>query len=234
MKKTKNKKKLIDVFPDWSTGGGIFSILQDYTVPWQDSDFALALDIDYYGNISGEKYVSPLIDKIMSGDTLTTAEKELLAVTILALFGVNWAKEWETLEAEYNPIENYRMTETMTDDETVIDYGHTVAHSGTETTTPDLTQNRDSTFHGFNSTDGVPLSGETATATGTNELELDTADTESGQDTHTRNYELTRSGNIGVTTSQQMLESERALWVWNYFLDVVFPDLDRILALEIY
>lgn len=209
-------------------------MLQDYTVPWQDSDIALALDIDYYGNSSGEKYVSPLINKIMSGDTLTTAEKELLAVTILALCGVNWAKEWETLEAEYNPIENYRMTETMTDDETVIDYGHTVEHSGTETTTPDLTQNRDSTFHGFNSTDGVPLSGETATATGTNELELDTADAESGRDTHTRNYELTRSGNIGVTTSQQMLESERALWVWNYFLDVVFPDLDRILALEIY
>ena len=59
-------------------------------------------------------------------------------------------------------------------------------------------------------------------------------DTNSGKDTHTHNYELTRSGNIGVTTSQQMLQSEHELWRWNFFNDVVFPDIDRVLALMIY
>ena len=45
---------------------------------------------------------------------------------------------------------------------------------------------------------------------------------------------LTRSGNIGVTTSQQMIQSERELYIWNFFLDVVFPDLDKIFTLKCY
>ena len=77
---------------------------------------------------------------------------------------------------------------------------------------------------------------------GTNETTFDTTDTDTGtqttldggSDTHTRNYTLTRSGNIGVTTSQQMIESERALWVWNFFRDVVFPDIDRVLTIQVY
>ena len=59
-----------------------------------------------------------------------------------------------------------------------------------------------------------------------------TADT--GRDTSTRNYELERSGNIGVTTSQQMIERERNLWIWNFFRNTVFPDIDRVLTVQIY
>lgn len=40
-------------------------------------------------------------------------------------------------------------------------------------------------------------------------------------------------GNIGVTTSQQMLESEIALWKWN-FLENIFNNLDSVLTLAIY
>jgi hypothetical protein len=39
-----------------------------------------------------------------------------------------------------------------------------------------------------------------------------------------------RAGNIGVTTTQQMIQQERELWIWNYF-DQVFTDLDNELAL---
>lgn len=60
------------------------------------------------------------------------------------------------------------------------------------------------------------------------------ANTASGEDTHTRNYHLERSGNIGVTTSQQMITSERELYLWNFFERVVFPDIDRALTLKIY
>ena len=45
--------------------------------------------------------------------------------------------------------------------------------------------------------------------------------------------ELTRSGNIGVTTSQQMIESERNLWMWKFY-DIVFKDVDEMLTLQIY
>lgn len=44
---------------------------------------------------------------------------------------------------------------------------------------------------------------------------------------------LTRSGNIGVTTSQQMLQSEIELRKWLYYQSV-FNDIDTILTLSIY
>ena len=45
--------------------------------------------------------------------------------------------------------------------------------------------------------------------------------------------ELKRSGNIGVTTTQQMLQQERELWDWNYY-NTVFKDIDNLLTLMIY
>lgn len=93
----------------------------------------------------------------------------------------------------------------------------------------------------YNTTDAD--TGTSATArTGTDTLTYNTTDADTGtqtdadggSDTRTRNYTLTRSGNIGVTTSQQMIESERNLWVWNFFYNVVFPDIDRILTIQIY
>ena len=39
-----------------------------------------------------------------------------------------------------------------------------------------------------------------------------------------------RAGNIGVTTTQKLIQEERDLWLWNFF-DQVFNDLDRELAL---
>lgn len=43
-----------------------------------------------------------------------------------------------------------------------------------------------------------------------------------------------RSGNIGVTTSQQMLESEFKLWMNNYMYDVIYADLDKLLTCGCY
>lgn len=70
---------------------------------------------------------------------------------------------------------------------------------------------------------------ETIKDSGTITNEEESSDKTSGSGTRT----LTRSGNIGVTTSQQMLESERELWVWKFF-DQVFRDVDEILTLPIY
>lgn len=259
-------KTLIDVFPGWLSGNGIFSELQSFDVPWKDDDIEDALDREYFGNVSGDKTVSPLIKKMMTGETLSSTERELLATSIMAIYGNNWVKMWATLSFQYDPIENYSMTEQMTDDETVAEYGKTstrtdnLSHgkTGTETLTPDTTERQtpnltnatSSDVYGFNSQTAVPTGEQTATATGTNtvtktgteQTAYNTVDTDTGtqtvrdggSDTHTRNYTLTRSGNIGVTTSQQMIESERNLWKWNFFREVVFPDIDKVLATQIY
>lgn len=44
---------------------------------------------------------------------------------------------------------------------------------------------------------------------------------------------LSRHGNIGVTTSQNMINSEIELWQWNFFSGV-FKDVDTILTIQTY
>lgn len=61
----------------------------------------------------------------------------------------------------------------------------------------------------------------------------DTAETLSNRNQGRTSRTLTRQGNIGVTTSQQMLEAERNVTIYNFF-ETVFTDIDKILALKIY
>lgn len=261
-----SRLKLNEIFDDWQTGAGIFSALQNYTVPWAGNDIATLLDLEYHGNISGDKYVSPLLQKLVQNSTISDAERDRIAHIIVSICGVNWNRQYETMELVYNPIENYSMAEQMIDDQTINEYGKTrtrtdnLSHSKTgtetdapnvtETQTPDLTNKTANSVYGFNSSSAVPSGDQTEKSTGTytnkrtgtetreyNTTDRDTGtqmDNDGGKDTQTRNYKLTRSGNIGVTTSQQMIESERDLWLWNFFRNVVFPDLDKILTLQIY
>ena len=63
----------------------------------------------------------------------------------------------------------------------------------------------------------------------------DIKDTKDG--THTENGSqdrtLSRHGNIGVTTSQQMINSEIELWQWDFFSGV-FKDIDKVLTIQTY
>lgn len=64
------------------------------------------------------------------------------------------------------------------------------------------------------------------------------ADTDTRKDTYnnikdTGSHSLTRSGNIGVTTTQQMAESELE-YRKHLFFEMVFSDIDHILTLPVY
>ncbi len=240
-------KRLYEVTPET---GGIFSALQSFDVPWKSPDISTYLDMDYYGNYSGDKIVSPLVDKKLVSGVLTSEKQAELAAVLFNVFGTNWTKEWATMSEEYDPIANYDMEEIMTDDETVIEYGktedtttgNTHTKTGTETETPAVSLTTADTVHGFNSSNPVPTDGRTETPSGTDQMSYNLSEGDSGSigvdyggsDTHTRNYTLTRKGNIGVTTTQQLLQSERDLWKWSYFMNVVFPDIDRVLTIQTY
>lgn len=254
MQIVESQKRLIDVFPTWMLGG-IFTALNDYDVPWKDEDIAILLDYEYYGNVSGDKLISPLVEKMLASYTsevteLSTEDINILAQIIYTINAVNWTKLYATLSLEYDPIENYSMREVMEDDETVTEYGKdttrtdnlTYSKTGNELERPNLSNTKNVSVYGFNSNSSVPSDSESDSATGTNTTEYDIHESnggtvrnlDSGSDTQTRNYTLTRSGNIGVTTAQQMIESERNLWLWNFFRNVVFPNVDEILAIKIY
>lgn len=59
---------------------------------------------------------------------------------------------------------------------------------------------------------------------------LSDSEAENVTDTHT----FEKSGNIGVTLAQRMIEAEIKLWQWNFFYKFLFPCVDRVLTLPIY
>lgn len=246
-----NQMRLNEVFPEWKIGKGIFYYLSTLTPPWQESNDSLELDLTYHGGHSGNKITSPFVDNIVSDDMIIDTDRDNIASCAMAIYGDNWKRMWDALQAQYEPIENYSMIETMTDNKTVHTYGKSTtrtddlshARTGTDTRTPSLTVTTDNSVYGFNSgATPSPSSKVTDTTTGSDATQYgntlkDTGtvtNADSGEDTDTNNYTLKRSGNIGVTTSQQMLESEYELRKKNYFGDVVFADLDKLLTLSIY
>ena len=276
-------KKLINITPDWSTNG-IFHFLNALDVPWKTDNIDGDLDIDYYGNNSGDKFISPLVEKLLGeNEELTTANMQTLANIIFTKYGLKWTKLWATLSFEYNPIENYRMEEkhegTDTHTFTPDDYKETVTQKPTNwkvtqrpndwkvTQTPtdwittvegedtDNESNSSTKYYGFGSDSANPLQDvqtkvknkQTTEISGTYENETSgtfeeetsgtfaTETTKEGTEEDKTEYDttLTRSGNIGVTTSQQMIESERKLWEYNIFKQI-YEDVDDILTINIY
>ena len=125
----------------------------------------------------------------------------------------------------------------------------TDTHTGTNTTVTARTEERG--IYGFDSasasdSDSADID-ETVTDTknltdtrtlnltdGTQRSETETRNLASaGTHSDTEERELTRYGNIGVTTSQQMITAEREVWQWLYF-EHVFNDIDKVIALQTY
>lgn len=151
----------------------------------------------------------------------------------IALYGKSHKYEYDklvdTLSLEYNPIENYSMTE-----------------KGTDTRTPNITQ----TNKGVNTnTVGIDTSITTGKTTfdKSNSFINDTKTTNAGTNTDTQDinttvttagnektvHEFTRSGNIGVTTSQQMIESERQLAMFSV-VDLFIKAIADIILIGVY
>lgn len=203
--------------------------------------------------------IKSLLDKggayVTEDGTLSTTSVYILAKIIVGKYKQNWQRLWDTNVATYSPIHNYDMYEerdlATTEDET-IDTDGTLARSGTESTQygrvetvgHGRTNEQMSYKYGINTNtlDPKPSDKVENTEGGT------TTTTLSGTDTDTRNLtdttdetrtkdndgteheEIHRYGNIGVTTTQKLLQEERQLWLWNYF-DQIFSDLDKELAL---
>ena len=50
---------------DWLSGNGIFTVMaSNNSLPWANNPTPIDLDYDYYGNHSGNKITSCLVDKL--------------------------------------------------------------------------------------------------------------------------------------------------------------------------
>lgn len=226
---------LNSVYPEWVTKG-IFSYLNALEVPWKNDVSGNQLDIIYHGSRSGNKIIGSLIENYLDNNTVSDDNKIIIAQAIYTIYINNWNALYKTLSLEYNPIENYSMTETENVQDThkgTLESNGNNTDTYTETTLVDDTSNNQ--LWGFNSTDSVNSDKQTGDTTRDVESTMDSTHKNTDRETKdiTSDRTLKRSGNIGVTTSQQMIESERQLWLWNFF-ESVFSDIDKILVLKIY
>lgn len=226
---------LNSVYPEWVTKG-IFSYLNALEVPWKNDVSGNQLDIIYHGSRSGNKIIGSLIENYLDNNTVSDDNKIIIAQAIYTIYIKNWNALYKTLSLEYNPIENYSMTETENVQDThkgTIESNGNNTDTYTETTLVNNTSNNQ--LWGFNSTDSVNSDKQTGDTTRDVESTMDSTHKNTDRETKdiTSDRTLKRSGNIGVTTSQQMIESERQLWLWNFF-ESVFSDIDKILVLKIY
>ena len=257
LRRMQTKMKISEIFDQW----GIFTALQNKHPPWESDITPLTFDI-YYKTSRGEKICTPFLEHFAP---MNESKINIIATFLIELYGNNWSKEYNTLNLVYNPIENYRMTETETNaTETTATDSHTENATATETatgTTETDVNSTNSTEQTSNNTSTDKKSAYKSQSFVNDRQKIDNGELSSEQsdDAHTEtstqktgtatnaltssknenvatdtSRELTRSGNIGVTTSQQMIQSERELYIWNFFLDVVFPDLDKIFTLKCY
>lgn len=122
-----------------------------------------------------------------------------------------WNRIFTASQLEYNPIENYNRTEIET-----IEDDRTDSHSGTDSSLSSNTQTNSGTDTNVNSMTSYDSNNYQAHDKSDLTHGHTVSDSGSGSFTHgeviTHDGDITRenhtSGNIGVTTSQQMLEQE--------------------------
>lgn len=216
--------------------------------------------VDY---ISAADLAVIMLHELGEMDTLFRTAAEWIAfVTVWSGQKVhNWQREADALMAEYEPLHNYDMTEAGSDTHSVqhgktttrtYDTAHTKSgteeDAGSASSTPEVVQTTVTSNYGINSNNPVPAQKAVSTPEGTDSVEsentktFDTTDAdtgtvtdvESGTDKDTIAHSLTRSGNIGVTTSQQMLESEVVLRIRWTLLDLILADCKRDLFAAIW
>ena len=213
---------LIEAFPEWKKNKGIFEYFPD--PPWKDVISSVELNLEYFGNISGSKGISPLVSKMLTDGILEDSSRQALALLISSKFKVNWMRLWNAEIAVYDPVHNYDMHE----EGTRTGNNRNESHSTDETQHGRSNTSRYS-HYGFNSQSSNPSDEDVTTEGGTTNLNRN------GSVDYTINEGTTlhRYGNIGVTTNQQMIEAERSIRMWNYF-NSVYKDIDSVLAIRIY
>lgn len=132
-----------------------------------------------------------------------------------------WNRFKAAIEKQYNPIENYNRTEER---DTAFTHGHTIG-SNSNSSYSDLTENKISADNstGYQADRKSDNSGGNLT---------NLSETHSGEDKEKIISKI--SGNIGVTTSQQMLTSELDLIPRLNLIDYIADDFHDEFCLSIY
>lgn len=209
-----------------------FAALEDFldtAAPAWLSASSSQLDQAYVYHHATAKQISRYAEILLEGDpSHPTGRDDVYNWTddsIQALMEIFWTHYGDNIEkilsvltAQYSPLENYNMSETRTPDLTE-----------TTQTKSNVRTSGSNKVYGFNSSTAVP-----ATESQADTVTQGADSANQSKRTNTGTEKLTRAGNIGVTTSQQMLLSELDLRAQHEFEEYLFTFLDQIMTCGAY
>ena len=232
--------KLINTIEEDLSNGIFITIYNKHIFDWLSQNDAQNLDIEYYYVRSGEKYRSPLFDKLIKSSNYI----DKLSNIIVTMFRENWNKIYKAyIDSNYNPIHNYDMNEEenlngirdINIDNTSTNESKNSVKMKT-TTSNDNNQN----YYGFNSDLPVPTNSSNSQDENLVEGNLEDNKTNVNSQSNSKtkyaqnnDRTLVRKGNIGVKTTQSMIEEELELRRKNFF-NMLMTNIDEILTLNIY
>ena len=190
---------------------------------------ATQLGLRYYHH-SGNKTCSSMVEDFTEDGVLTASGETTIGQLINAYYGDDWKRQYDALMSEYNPIENY---DRMEDGDHRNTYGNKSHTTGAQTVTEGSHQ--DSNEHlssAFDATTYAPESKDVLNVAQKQNTFGQRIDSDASY-VDTLHNESRIHGNIGVTTTQQMIQSELELRLHNFF-DIIIRDVDKLLTLKIY
>lgn len=197
-----------------------------------------------YPDIFDDMVLPVGVDKELTINSITTeiAELDLLysnPIILKQLISVwsnkelyNWKKLFATMNFDYNPIDNYDRTET----ETINNERTNNATGSQESETTNNLQIASENVHkvsGYNSASLFENEGDTGTVNNTGTVGNNITSNSNSKDTGTESRTLHSRGNIGVTTTQQMIEQERNISEFNIY-DYIVRSFKRRFCLMLY
>lgn len=140
-----------------------------------------------------------------------------------------WERMKRAIDIEYNPLENYDRQEEWTDAEENARNANTSSVTHSDGGTSDTSYHY---VHGFNDNSQVLQSQDTATGSSDSDGTANVTGSESG--TKDATHSGRTHGNIGVTTSQQMLEAELNISPRLNLYDIIAKDFRNRFCILIY
>ena len=191
---------------------------------------------------NGERTISPLLENIIKVYGDENGQANAILGWIDAHYYIKWKFQYDALATKYDIVSPYDMNIAETesnqlDTDTKIDQTTTGTYSDSDKLSSHNTDNTDSIYAFNSTTNPVP----TDKSVGTEDSSRSGSGSNSGTKNITTDYgskrnitrNLTRKGNIGNTTKQELIERELRLRDTLVY-KIIFKDLNEFLTRSVY
>lgn len=211
-------------------------------IPFLPSEeVAKRIDNYYYFGWSGDKIISPMLEKLYQPSTASPLDEYELAKMFWDIYGDQLMKQWVNFTREYDPLKDYDITE-------ITGYTHAGSSDSTDTNirSGDIQQTGTSTdtdsawsYDRTGLNEDRPVS-KTVTAIDsshpmkTEYNNITDSRTRGGSESATDDLNTHKFGNLGIQSESLLIKQDIELWKMNFYRNIFFPALDSFLAIPIY